>query len=619
MCSVSECKLPSYGGHKECILHCEKTLSTDDNQEECAAFQMGLARYLAAYLCGESKEWYAHLLNENYSYGDLVDYFSKYNQLLPSEDLDEKDIRDALRKEVISLPKLHFPAIDAKDNDNDYLPVLGLFGGIKFQGCHFIDQHDLVLPQTGCFFEGCYFKSPHLVESYPEVPKNEPLPIYRSCHFYNDVGVMGTSQHKQEITRVLFEDCFFEGVKSLLQISHCIFNESLFSKDSFVRFSIELKEFEVENCTFNAPFVLNECITLDRVFFKDCEFEEKFEFKHNLVKVYEQENCNVGVDKVADFFDSFFKESFHIEKSIFKGFVGFEKCIFGEMSDDNQIQTDSSNKKPALFKHVTFLDFANFRHAKFFHGLDIGDSNFKNPPNFLNAEVDHCLENTSRETYRIIKHSFDDVGNYLEANKVFALEMERNKYELKNRITETSSLSENELKQIKSDLIIFKFNQFFSDFGQSWKRPFGLIVALVLISQFFYCGLEDVGAHNSAAVSLFCEFSDVIKDFLCNNEAGWFVLLILISSVWAWFYRSVPIIFIGLLVFGILLKIIGVSFPISTLLTPLIDVFNHAVELMPPFNKLLVEGHEFISFVINILFAVLIWQLVVAVKRLTRR
>jgi len=482
MCSVNECKLPDYDNHK-CILHCKKILTPDDNKEELADFKMGLARYLAVYLCGKSGKWYAYPIDDGCSIDELVDYFAKINQPKPLEDPKNKAITDGLRKEVIPLKEIHFPFIDSADNLNDYLPVLSLFGGIKFQNCHFIDQHNLVFPQTGCFFEGCHFKNQYLVESYSEIPGDEGLPIYRGCQFYKAVGVMGTAQHKQEIRRPLFEDCFFEGDETLLQISHCVFNTSLFSSDPHIIYNpkqtCKLKAFELENCTFNTPFVFNDCILLDKVTIKDCNFEEKFEFKHNVVEVYEQENCNVGVDKVADFFDSFFKESFHIEKSIFKGFVGFEKCIFGEEGENNKKPSGSSNYQPAIFKYVTFLDFANFRYAKFFHGLDIGDSNFKNPPNFLNAEIDHCLENTSRETYRIIKHSFDNVGNFLEANKVFALEMEEYKNELAQQ------------KDFSIEKGVFWFNSFFSNFGQSiWKPVCGILV-ISIIATFVYSDFVD--------------------------------------------------------------------------------------------------------------------------------
>ena len=483
MCSVNECKLPDYDNHKECILHCEKILTLDDNKEEFADFKMGLARYLAAYLCGKSGKWYAYQIDDGCSIDELVDYFAKINQSKSLEDPKNKAITDGLRKEVIPLKGIHFPFIDSADNLNDYLPVLSLFGGIKFQDCHFIDQHNLVLPQTGCFFEDCHFKNQHLVESYLEIPGNEGLPIYRGCNFYNTVGVMGTPQHKQEITRPLFEDCFFEGDETLLQISHCVFNTSLFSSDPHIIYNpkqtCKLKAFELKNCTFNTPFVLNNCIFLESVVLEDCTFEEKFEFKHNVVKKYEQENCNVGDNKVADFFDTFFKESFHIEKSIFKGFVGFEKCTFGEKNGDNKKQAESSESNQALFKYVTFLDFANFRDAKFFHGLDIGSSNFKNPPNFLKAEIGHDLENSSRESYRIIKHSFDDVGNYIEANEVFALEM--TKYR-------------KELSQLKGSSIkkgIFWFNSFFSNFGQSILRPASALVVTSIIAAFVYSDFVD--------------------------------------------------------------------------------------------------------------------------------
>lgn len=77
---------------------------------------------------------------------------------------------------------------------------------------------------------------------------------------------------------------------------------------------------------------------------------------------------------------------------------------------------------------MTFLSFVNFRNATFNSGLDLENANLKEMPNFLNVKL--LSNNTNRETLRIIKHSFDKVGNHIEANKYFSLEMERHKNDM---------------------------------------------------------------------------------------------------------------------------------------------------------------------------------------------
>lgn len=75
-----------------------------------------------------------------------------------------------------------------------------------------------------------------------------------------------------------------------------------------------------------------------------------------------------------------------------------------------------------------------FRNAKFHKGVDLSKSNFNYVAgaNFLGCEIEDNKKEkvTNRETFRVIKHCFDSIGNHLEANKFFAEEMKAKKREL---------------------------------------------------------------------------------------------------------------------------------------------------------------------------------------------
>jgi len=112
---------------------------------------------------------------------------------------------------------------------------------------------------------------------------------------------------------------------------------------------------------------------------------------------------------------------FKISKSIFNDFTGFENCIFG--TSNNLIE------ELAEFEYVTFKDILTLRNTKFLSGLNLENINLLNDANFLKIIV--AFKNTPRETFRLIKHSFDKISNSIEANKFFIKEMTKYKEELK--------------------------------------------------------------------------------------------------------------------------------------------------------------------------------------------
>ncbi len=191
------------------------------------------------------------------------------------------------------------------------------------------------------------------------------------------------------------------------------------------------------------------------------------------------------------------------------------------------------------------MDFSSFRGAKFSSGLDFSKTNLKDTPNFLNVDV--SFKNTMRETFRIIKNSFDDAGNQIEANNFFIEEMKAYRKELKvNR----GSWFER--------FILFS-NRWISNFGGSYIMPIGWLVASIILYTVI------IHWHNS---------------FFIRNEFFWHSSFNVLS----------------------------------------IEANNLAKNFLP-FSRFLIDksGIEFISLFFYIWFAVLIWQIIVAVKRHTQR
>jgi hypothetical protein len=265
-------------------------------------------------------------------------------------------------------------------------------------------------------------------------------------------------------------------------------------------------------------------------------------------------------------------QSFYIFKSIFEKFAGFERNVF------------SGDDKATMFKYVTFLDFTNFRSVEFNNGLDLETTNLQEPPNFLNAKIN--VKNTNRETFRIIKHSFDKIGNQIEANKYFSFEMKKYKEELKAKIeifkrVKRFRLLKNKLEKKKANRVIpksienliyiksklkseqwnyrvYELNEWISNFGENFLKP----LKLMLIGAIFYYMLV-LGYEYNLLYKFDESTNNIINKFMTQ-----------------------------------------------------VNLFAKGI---PPYGKLLKEGMEFTTLIFHVFFLTCTWQFIVALKRRTKR
>lgn len=207
--------------------------------------------------------------------------------------------------------------------------------------------------------------------------------------------------------------------------------------------------------------MLNKVKTND-IIIKDTSFKSKLEVKKSEINNFVFKNSNV--DKVFDAYKTIFKK-FKMEKCIFEDFSGFEFVEFGDINNQDESYI-------TLFKHVTFKNTSNFRNAKFFSGLDLENINLSTDiqPSFL--KVEFYGYNTNRETFRIIKKSFDEVGNHIEANKYFSEEMKVYRREVEKK--------ESNIDFWTKAVVIL--NDEISNFGQNYINP---IILLFLFSSVF--------------------------------------------------------------------------------------------------------------------------------------
>ena len=403
-CGQEECSNRTYD-EKYCILHCEKP---DYNSKEIET------AFIASLI---------ELISEKSS------RVRTYLTQSPSKTVP------SLISTTFFLKNIAFPQVNPVDGC--YSDILGKLKYIKFVGCSFKGL-SLTFIETECAFYSCTFHSIWELSNIP-ILKSQQGVLFHKCIFKENVHTDWGPNRKLDIP--FFKDCNFQKGLELISV---ILDKPLFTNSEGIN-DLSLSTLKISQCEINSSFILNGH-KIGKLLINDSIFTAKFELKENNIDEFSIDNTNYK--KLVDAYKTKFG-SFSIEKSIFDDFVGFEKCVC------------SPNEQASLFRYATFLSFVNFRGAKFLSGLDIKNINLKESPNFLEVEVSN--NNTPRETFRIIKHSFEKIGNNIEANKYFAIEMKKYSSELtfKNHLSEKTILT---------------LNGLISNYGQSYVKPIAWII-----------------------------------------------------------------------------------------------------------------------------------------------
>jgi len=409
---------------------------------------------------------------------------------------------------------------------NNYLKIFKIFGWNHFYRCKFSNSTIDLIDSRLCF-EECVFTSNWYIANHIKWP--ECLAVYEKCSFLGKVALTFDAIAQKTIKHSQFANCEFKGDIFLEGIT---FEEPIFVYDpNIAERKQKFKKLSIDSCTFGKPFELNGSI-LDELRISICNFRSLFLAESTTIKSTSVDNCRFG--QMVSFKDSTLEE-FTISNTSFNEYTTFEGCSFG-------VQAKVGNK-PAEITFVTFLSFCSFSEAKFLSGLNLRRVSMKDSPNFLGVGIDS--KSTDRETFRIIKNSFDQVGNFIEGNKFYKLEMLKRKEEL----TEKKNSVESRL---------FSLYHLISDYGQSIGRPLIYIAVTAVVSFLLYGKQENW---------LYYFFPDHIG-----------------TSIDQWFG------FLNLFARGVL-----------------------------PYKDSSVQGMEFISLIFSIITTSLIWLVILAIKRHTRR
>ncbi len=326
---------------------------------------------------------------------------------------------------------------------------------------------------------------------YENVAVEDDVIVYRDINFENEIIISdnNTLQYNNEVFKynnlIPNQNKNKAIQKDQIKFCNCKFSTLKIKSTSERTKKIDIIGGEIggliiSDCEIFEKFYVNKQyggnkkpITIKKLIIKDAIFHENFKL-HN-AEISEISIEDTDFEKHADFFKS--KISKVNYKDASEHSQGNEICFKAINFKGLALFGDTEFNKKLIFKYVTFESFSHFRKAKLPCGLDLDYSNIQNEMNFFDVhglDAKEAKNNTSQETYRIIKHNFERIGNKIEANKYLALELERKKVNLE---------SDEPRKWL--DYLVFKIHWLSSEFGTNWFRVLILICFASLMTVAF--------------------------------------------------------------------------------------------------------------------------------------
>ena len=465
-CSMPSCSNQVVNDSERCILHSEKSQEILSKQDCENFFRLFL-------------EYIENIVTKSYS------YFQKDLQLLkeyianPSPDIRRKFLRDPFECELI-IDYINFPNRYERDEE-DYWELIKNFSKIKFKKCIFYNSGfgKVLKPMS---FEYCEFK--YIWEIYNHLSFSDKDAMYSSCIFHCNVNTVSESIFHRPIFK-------FSKFKGNLHLINSKFESSIF--DLSVPAELEISELRLTNSTFNSSINLLTS-KIQHLNVNNSVFNKEFNLRNseieNILWVENKNNAKFSITNSKI-------DTCKISNCTFNGILDIDKTFFNKNGD-------------VTITYCEFKDFVNFKSSVFTNGLSLEDINYLTPPNFLYSKINSSK--TSRETHRIIKDSFDKTGNFIEANKYYAEEMNCFTKELKD-------------KKISSTKLLFNLYKIFSYFGQSISRPVLWIIVLAVIVWLLQLGkksnllyffkplnpmLEDISFHLNGIAKSIIPFKNIL-------------------------------------------------------------------------------------------------------------
>lgn len=448
-CKRKGCERPPEEGFEECILHCEKPTDIDSMDDHL--YQRFYAEFLD-YVVSRVRSSRA-LIHQAQRQELFLNFFSA------DDDVSEKAKR-AMGDLSCEVNGIEFPAARELNFDlsseshpprirkSSHRTILQRMKDIRFVKCGFRDS-EIPIPGANVNFVGCkFFKHVELDEF--SMLENQNDVLFDFCQFYDGFSAYRKDKDRVRYDCQLFNECTFNGI---IMFNNIEFEEPILL--SIHRNENKESHLQIIDCEFESSFSLDHSQS-NSFLVGHCVFASKFD-----IRELETDDFNIDSSEFRGFANCIEMEcgSFWISNCKFQNVLACGSSSFGVAEESTHARMD----------YTTFNDLLNLRNTKFKKGLDIETINLKSPPNFLNTDINS--KGSNRETFRIIKDSFDKVGNHTEANRFFAEEM--------RKLMEEVSFQKNPFKK---SLLWINFGV--SNFGQNYVLPIvWFVVTLIAFTQ----------------------------------------------------------------------------------------------------------------------------------------
>lgn len=367
----------------------------------------------------------------------------------PEADSEHRlSLSHSLRTHTVMIKGLIFPAA-IEEGAHDYRRILDKLNLIHFHECVF-QGVELALESAACHFENCVFQDDwNITAAYNGEDWFSGL--FDCCEFSGQVHLCGGQEFfpRPRGELYIFRDCTL----SWLVANDVSLDGQLFENTTQAGQSLDL--LELDNVRLARPIWLSgSCIATLR--FVDCRFDETVAL--SMARIGKADILRTTFNKSVDFVSATIG-TLLMEHCICDAEINIESAQLGAAATD----IASSNHSAVSFSFTTFHGLLNLRGTILHAPLDLQNSNRSQSPNFFRCKISKAArQGTDRETFRMMRHSFEAIGNAVDSGRIYAMEMEAYRRELKQGGP-------------WPERFLLWCNAWMSNHGQSYLRPIAFI------------------------------------------------------------------------------------------------------------------------------------------------
>ena len=545
-CSYKDCDLEVFDNNNKCIFHCEKNkknfwLYNEINDEDYSTddYENAKERWNKLFVMSFWKNFIEYINNSSETMVDIKNFIFpiywkyQYEHISIIEHLKDKNIR------FLNCHFIDYIFLD-NEEENQEINRISFTNNCIFQ--RKVQINGLKF-KKGMSILGSTFKNNFLIQN---------------CKFDYLFEIVNCSLNKLYIHNITTE--------KLIEIKYNTKNQFYFSL-----YSGNIKDLKIQGNNIND--IKFENITIENLYIDDKHHDLK-NYKFNKIEIIENSNfdsiemINLRIMEIIIQNSQIDKKTFLMKSEINNSYF-YNSKFFGILDLSNVKFYQDTN-----FKRCS-IDEAIFKNCEFLDEFDLSESSLYKRGYFLGIKTNKL----NRETARIIKDSFEQQNNIIEANKFYALEMKSKEKELSP-------------KENFFEWLVFKIHGISSNHSQDW------ILALfwILSFTFTFLTIEFINTHYlTHTVDYILIDTLVFLGFISGSY-----LIIEYEKINKFWYIGIYYIFYGFFSQDWLLK-----------------CFSNKLN---PFS--IMTGNEELTFsglIYKIIIAYLIYQLIISIRQNTRR